>query len=122
MANAQWKVDERHVAKALGGERIALSGGPGASSKADVIAGDLFVEVKRRQACVVSKWFSECRVKAHNEGKTPCLVVHVAGSSLWLAVVEVPELREFLSRIDGTKCDSCPQSNLDESRESFRDA
>ena len=94
-----WKGDERRVAKQLGGTRVGLSGGPGALSKADVLAGPFFVEVKRRARSPIAVWFGEAAVKASLEGKTPVLILHVLSSNSWLAVLNLEDFRSLYHRI-----------------------
>ena len=94
-----WKGDERRVAKQLGGTRVGLSGGPGALSKADVLAGPFFVEVMRRARSPIAVWFGEAALKAGAEGKTPVLVLHVLSSNSWLAVLNLEEFRSLFYRI-----------------------
>lgn len=94
-----WKSDERRVAKQLGGTRVGLSGGPGALSKADVLAGPFFVEVKRRARSPIAVWFGEASVKASMEGKVPVLIFHVLSSNSWLAVLNLEEFRALYHRI-----------------------
>ena len=90
-----WKVDERKVAKRLGGRRVGLSGGPGALSKADVLAGRFYVEVKRRARFPGAVWFGACAMNAALDGRVPLLVVHVARSDVWLAVLSLSTLVEL---------------------------
>jgi len=89
MPEKAWKVDERKVARWLGGQRVGLSGGRGAFSRADVLADGWFVEVKRRAVSPVAKWYGEAHVKAKQEGKRPVLVLHLARSDSWLVVVDL---------------------------------
>jgi len=96
MADKVWKVNERQVARRLGGQRIALSGGPGARSKADVLLPHHFVEVKRRKRWSAASWYGAAALKAAAEGLEPVLVVHVARTDLWLAVVSLSELARLI--------------------------
>ena len=95
MPEKGWKVDERKVAKRLNGRRVGLSGGPGSLSKADVLAGRFFVEVKRRARFPGALWYGECAMKAALEARVPVLVVHVARSDVWLAVLSLSTLVEL---------------------------
>ncbi len=109
MANVQWKVDERKVAKAVGGRRIALSGGRGAASKADVLCPGWFIEVKRRVRFSAARWLGAASVKAAAEGRRPVVVIHVAGSNTWLALLSLEDwqaltgLRGDEVRVEGGK-------------------
>ena len=91
MASVQWKVDEIKVAARVGGRRIALSGGRGAASKADVLCPGWFIEVKRRARFSPAKWLGEATLKAHAEGRTPAVVVHVSGSKSWLVLLSLED-------------------------------
>lgn len=96
MANQQWKADERVVAKRLHGKRIALSGGPGASSKADVLVPGWFIEVKRRARFPGARWLEECTLRAHRENRCPVVVVHVAHSQSWVVVLNLSDFGDLL--------------------------
>lgn len=91
MPEKSWKVDERKVARRVGGQRVGLSGGRGAYSRADVLSDGWFIEVKRRAVSPVAKWLGEAQVKARMEGKKAVLVVHVARSDVWLVALPLDE-------------------------------
>mgnify|MGYP001612835438 CR=1 FL=1 len=95
MPEKAWKVDERKVAKRLNGRRVGLSGGPGSLSKADVLAGRFFVEVKRRARFPGAVWYGKCALEAAHDGRVALLVVHVARSDVWLAVLSLSTLVEI---------------------------
>ena len=95
MPEKAWKVDERKVAKRLNGRRVGLSGGPGSLSKADVLAGRFHVEVKRRARFPGAAWYGKCAMEAALDGRVPLLVVHVARSDIWLAVLSLSTLTEL---------------------------
>lgn len=103
----QWKVDERKVARALGGVRIALSGGRGASANCDVLTPDWSVEVKRRARCVLTSWYGQAVVQARKNGRKPLLVVHVANSQMWLAVMSLSDLADLLGVNSSDLAQSC---------------
>ena len=96
MSDKAWKRVERMTARLLGGQRVALSGGPGATSRADVLAGGWFVECKHRRRCAVATWYDVVCGKALAEGRQPLLVIHVAGSARYLAVVDIAQLQQLL--------------------------
>ena len=95
MPEKAWKVDERKVAKRLNGRRVGLSGGPGSLSKADVLAGRFHVEVKRRARFPGAAWYGKCALEAAVDDRVPLLVVHVARSDIWLAVLSLSTLVEM---------------------------
>ncbi len=66
------KAAERHVAKALGGERVGVLGGE------DVSHDLLSVEVKSRVRFVGETFMSQARANCP-DGKIPAVVVHVHG-------------------------------------------
>jgi hypothetical protein len=92
VSNAAWKDDERRVARRLGGERIALSGGRGAKSKGDVLFPGWLVEVKRRARFAFASWVSDVCLKAEREGRRGVVVVHVARTQGWCVLLD---LRDF---------------------------
>lgn len=96
MADKSWKRDERTVADMLGGKRVALSGGRGAHSRADVLVPGWFIEVKRRAFYRGAAWLQTARVKAAREDRRGALVVHVANSREWLVVVSLEDFEQLL--------------------------
>lgn len=68
------KATEKRIAKDLGGQRLGLFGG------VDVVCQDApwGIEIKSRKSCVVTGWMEQA-VRNCPNGKTPLLVVHIAG-------------------------------------------
>ena len=91
MSNPAWKQDEYAVARKLGGVRVPLSGGRGAFSKADVLAGNLFIEVKRRPAFRYSSILCDLALKAVRENRVPVLVVHVEHTREWYCILDLDD-------------------------------
>lgn len=100
MANQQWKADERVVATRMQGQRVALSGGPGASSKADVLAPGWFIEVKRRARFVGAGWLAKARESAQLEHRRAVVVVHVAHTQRWTVLLDLADF-EYLLGLGG---------------------
>ena len=94
--NDSWKRDEREVARRLGGTRVALSGGRGAASRADVLLPGWFIEVKRRQFFRGAGWLEMTRLKATREDRRGVVVVHVARSVGWIVLLSLADFQELL--------------------------
>jgi len=93
-----WKADERKVAKKVGGKRVALSGGPGAPSRADVLTNHFFIEVKRRERFGGAQWLEDALAKGLREERTGVVVVHVAHSQQWVVLMDLDDFQWLASR------------------------
>jgi len=90
-----WKAAEYRAAKALGGLRIALSGGRGAHSKGDVELPGWLVEVKYRKRFSVFPTFLELENKANIDGKNALLILTQKNTSIQLAVMRIEYFKEM---------------------------
>lgn len=87
MADKSWKAFERSLAKAVGTERIPVSGREG---DCDFEDGAFRYQAKRRGRAIskqLSDWLDATRTRATAHGKTGVLVVHRARRSVGDAVV-----------------------------------
>ena len=89
-----WKAAEYSAAEKLGGKRIALSGGRGASAKGDVELPGWFVEVKYRKLFAVMTMFLEVENNAKKEGKNALLILKEHGNHGKLAVMRIEHFKE----------------------------
>lgn len=93
MTDKTWKRTERSVARALGGQRVPVSGrgdGP------DVAHAWLSVEVKHRKA--LPKWLKNALAQAHKaaqDGQLPVAVLHEAGRHDSLVVLRLSDFVEW---------------------------
>ena len=76
MPEKKWKVVEREVAKALGGQRNPLSGIASGHTAGDVIHPVFYVEVKQRAHFSVLTLMRDTIEKAKKEKKKPVVVLH----------------------------------------------
>jgi len=98
MTDQPWKVDERKVARVLGGKRTPLSGALPGSTRADVQAGELYVEVKRRARFLALAWLQKARFYAAKEGKIGVCVVHVGLTRRWVVMLSLDDFRAICIR------------------------
>jgi hypothetical protein len=101
-----WKAAEYSAAKKLGGKRIALSGGRGASAKGDVELPGWLVEVKYRKLFAVMTMFLEVERKARKEGKNALLILKERGNHGELAVMRIEYFKELPKYVKGGKDES----------------
>ncbi|MBI4332915.1 MAG: hypothetical protein HY673_16730 [Chloroflexi bacterium] len=83
-----WKAAERHVARALGGQRTPLSGNNSKHTAGDVIHPSLYVEVKYRKRFAIVSLMKQVEKAARKEGKTPVLALQEAGAKKRYYLVE----------------------------------
>ena len=86
-----WKDAEYRAAEALGGQRIALSGGRGAKSKGDVELPGWYVEVKYRKLFSIFSQFLEVEKVAKKEGKNPLLIITERNRHGQLAIMRIDD-------------------------------
>jgi len=98
MTDQPWKVDERKVARVLGGKRTPLSGALPSLTHADVQAGELYVEVKRRARFLALAWLQKARFYAAKEGKIGVCVVHVGLARRWVVLLSLADFRAICAR------------------------
>jgi hypothetical protein len=84
-----WKDAEYRAAETLGGQRVCLSGGRGASTKGDVLLPGWHVEVKYRKLFSVFTMFLEVEKKAKKEGKNALLILTEKNRHGQLAVMRL---------------------------------
>ena len=93
MPDANWKREERAVAKLFGTSRQLMKG---TGEKSD-IQSDLFVvDVKLRQRWNIQRWYRELRDAARKRSKIPILTIREPGKKLRLAVVDLDYLVSIL--------------------------
>ena len=69
---AQWKSEERTVAKMFGTSRALMKG---TDEKSDIISDLFMVDVKLRKRWEVDRWYRELKDAAAKEDKIPILTV-----------------------------------------------
>lgn len=111
MKNPAWKKAERRAAKALGGKRVALSGGPGARTKGDVELPGWTVEVKYRKLWHVFSLFLEVEKVARKEGKNALLILTERNTHGQLAVVRIEDFAKLPAAKKGGKKHNSKRSN-----------
>jgi hypothetical protein len=94
MTNPAWKKAERRAASSLGGKRVALSGGRGATTQGDVELPGWFVEVKYRKLWHVFSLFLAVEKKARKEGKNALLILTEKNRHGQLAVVRIEDFAD----------------------------
>jgi len=99
-----WKRAEYYVAERLGGARVPLSGGPGATHSCDVITPTgLRVEVTTDTRRVKEKLLRIVKV-CKEKGGIPCVVFRLEGR--WYAIVPLGYLRNITQEVsDGISTD-----------------
>jgi len=74
MADTNWKVMERRVARAFGTLRTSLSGSRSkAGTSSDSLHKKFYIEAKYRQKFATIEWFQDIIPKAKKENKIPIL-------------------------------------------------
>jgi len=92
-----WKRAEYYVAERLGGARVPLSGGPGATHSCDVITPTgLRVEVTTDTRRVKEKLLRIVKV-CKEKGGIPCVVFRLEGR--WYAIVPLSYLKCTLEEV-----------------------
>lgn len=91
---ATWKHAERKVAEILDGRRVGCTG----KATADVLAGDLAIEVKHRKA--LPQWLKGALEQAEGnapDGRIPVVVLHEKHQEYGrsLAIVSLADLRRL---------------------------
>lgn len=89
-----WKAAEYQAADKLGGKRITLSGGRGATAKGDVELPGWYVEVKYRKLFAVVAMFLEVEKNAKLQGKNALLILKERGNHGELAVMRIEYFKE----------------------------
>jgi hypothetical protein len=90
-----WKDAEYKAAKTLGGKRVALSGGRGATTQGDVELPGWFVEVKYRKLWHVFSLFLEVEKQAKKEGRNALLILTEKSKHGQLAVVRIEDFAKL---------------------------
>ena len=90
-----WKAAEYQAADKLGGKRITLSGGRGATAKGDVELPGWYVEVKYRKLFAVVTMFLEVEKKAKLQGKNALLILKECGNHGELAVMRIDYFKDL---------------------------
>ena len=90
---AQWKSEERTVAKMFGTSRALMKG---TDEKSDIISDLFMVDVKLRKRWEVDRWYRELKDAAAKEDKIPILTVRQPSKRIRLAVVDLDYLLSIL--------------------------
>ena len=101
-----WKAAEYQAANKLGGKRITLSGGRGATAKGDVELPGWLVEVKYRKLFAVMTMFLDVEKKAKKEGKNALLILKEHGNHGELAVMRIEHFKQLPKVGQGGKDES----------------
>jgi len=112
-SRSAWKAQERRVAKALGGHRIAMSGAAQEKGRlGDVLHDHFEIECKLRAKLSIYPWFKKNEVNAKETHKIPMLVVREKGARNGDLIVL--RMSDFLTIFHQTNMGKVqPQARLD---------